>query len=419
MRQDQKDFAVDFELSLLHTMTNTTFTVMGPDSQEGPASTLSPPRFDDGSDKLSWRESVKDWNDNVLARAAGGDTRAKGIAACMGLTLYRSLPPGAKEQVKQSLRSGEIILTPSEPAGPEVQTEIVKKILDTVAKDTAVDRIARMVRLNTQVHKCVRKGSETLKEFVNRFKIPSFAYLNIVKADYHSSESQIFAMTLIINAKLGEQLFANTVSTLINGTKNPTDAKESYVAIRKTRLEKLIEAVKNGRSENNEELEECMKVITAAVEAYDKTDEDDEKRGFISLADAFDALESISLEQRSLNDSADKPHNDTITASGLMGGPNNYENRDRGNTVHRGWSNRYRGGYNQGPNRGRQFPQRSWRGREGWTQRRTDLREDIEKKRMDRTDYPESRNDEKFKKRARHNDNNDGQDEPYGGQIFH
>lgn len=239
------------------------------------------------------------------------------------------------------------------------------------------------------------KGKRNPKEFLNRFKVPPCAYVNIVKADYHSSESQIFVMTLIINAKLGDQRFANTFRTLINGTKDPTDSKESYVAIRKIILEKIIEAVKNGRSEDNDELTEWMKVLTAAVEAYNKiSEEDDEKRGFISLSDAFEALESISLEQRSLNDLTDKTNNDTITASGLIGGPNNYDNRDRGNTVHRVWSNRYRGCYNQGSNRGRQFPQRSWRGREGWNKRRTYSREDIEKKRMDRTDYPESLNED-------------------------
>lgn len=78
--------------------------------------------------------------------------------------------------------------------------------MDIIEKDTTVDRISRMVRINTQVHKCVRKGTENLKEFIKRFKIPSFAYLNIVRADYHSPESQIFDMMLIIIESLGEHV---------------------------------------------------------------------------------------------------------------------------------------------------------------------------------------------------------------------
>lgn len=95
----------------------------------------------------------------------------------------------------------------------------MKKILGVVAKDTAVDRISRMVSLNTQVHKCVRMNGETIEQFIARFEVPSFAYFNIVRTDYNSAESQIFAITLIINAKLGEQAVANFISTLINESK--------------------------------------------------------------------------------------------------------------------------------------------------------------------------------------------------------
>lgn len=63
-----------------------------------------------------------------------------------------------------------------------------------------------MVRLNYHVHKCGRKSGDTLKEFIARFDVPSFAYLKIVRGDYHSTKSQILAMTLIINENMGENV---------------------------------------------------------------------------------------------------------------------------------------------------------------------------------------------------------------------
>lgn len=125
-----------------------------------------PPSFSEGSERLSWRESVKDWCDNVIACAAGGDHKDKVIAACLPLKIYRSLRAGAKEQVKQTERSGEIVLTTIDSYGPKYQTDTVNKILEVVTNVTAVDCIERMVCLNKKIQKCIRGSNKTLKEFV-------------------------------------------------------------------------------------------------------------------------------------------------------------------------------------------------------------------------------------------------------------
>lgn len=69
---------------------------MGPGGMEDTASTLSPPRFETGSDRVVWRDSVHDWSENLFPCAAGGDNKCKRIAACLVLTLYQSLPTGTK-----------------------------------------------------------------------------------------------------------------------------------------------------------------------------------------------------------------------------------------------------------------------------------------------------------------------------------
>lgn len=93
----------------------------------------------------------------MLAYANGGESSAKGTSTCIALVVYRSLEKGFKEQVKESIRCREISLKPSNDSNTKKQSETLEKIIDIVAKVTEVDRMARMVILNTQVHKCVRK----------------------------------------------------------------------------------------------------------------------------------------------------------------------------------------------------------------------------------------------------------------------
>lgn len=106
-----------------------------------------------------------------------------------------------------------------------------------------------MVKINTQVHKCARKSDESIKSFIERFKVLAFAYIKIVKADSHSSESQIFAMTLLINDKLGDQLFANTIGTLINSINSTSKTEEKTICIRKDRLKVIVNHATEAGSE--------------------------------------------------------------------------------------------------------------------------------------------------------------------------
>lgn len=60
--------------------------------------------------------------------------------------MYRSLPTGTKEQLKQSVRSGEIEIKPNKNFSPMAKTGIIRKILDIYTKVITVDQISHMVR---------------------------------------------------------------------------------------------------------------------------------------------------------------------------------------------------------------------------------------------------------------------------------
>lgn len=276
-------------------------TVMGPAMVPIPHnSLLSPPILKPESDRLQWREDLRDWSSNIIACAEGGDTRAKGVASCLGLTVYRSLDISLKEQIKESVRCGEIVLKASNEGSTSSQLKTLEKIISIIAKDTPVDRVTRMVRLNTQVHKCIRREGESIKQYINRFKAPALAYLNLTRNGQDSSESQVFAMTLILNAKLPAQTFSNLLSSIINNVSSKKRETSRSVSVQSDRLEKIAELMKQGSKANEENVKECIVTVEAAINAQTDSDEKDEQGGYISLQDAIYTLEAAGLEQKDL-----------------------------------------------------------------------------------------------------------------------
>lgn len=96
-----------------------------------------------------------------------------------------------------------------------VKIQMVNKIVQVVAKDTTVDRISRMVKINKDVHHFVRKPNENLNIYIKRIRIPAHGYLNMMQATDDSSESKILVMELIINEKIQYESFSTITSYLI------------------------------------------------------------------------------------------------------------------------------------------------------------------------------------------------------------
>lgn len=113
---------------------------------------------------------------------------------------------------------------------------MVNMILPVVAKDKTIDQISKMVKLNTVVYHCVRKTNESLNNYINRFRIPALGYQNMVQVTYDSSESQIFAMELIIIAKLGQQNNSTITSYLISNTESKPNQYSDTITLSKSRV---------------------------------------------------------------------------------------------------------------------------------------------------------------------------------------
>lgn len=153
-------------------------------------------------------------------------------------------------------------------------------------------------------------------------------------------------MNLIVNERLGEQHFENTISSLINGKKCATSTKEGHLEIRTERLVSAFRAIRNQEREVENEMNECVDFISAAVDAHnEELDKSEESHGFISLYTAFSALESICLEHKLLARSTGRANKETEVAAKLLGGPGNDGFRERRfNNNNRGWHNPGRAG---------------------------------------------------------------------------
>lgn len=105
---------------------------------------LALPPFCPDFDKLRWRKDVRCWVDAVRAFAGGGDVRAKRMFTALGMFLYRSLPPSPQQLVEKSLEAGEIVLGAAEPGYSNNVMDGIEKIINIVAKDSALDSIKRL-----------------------------------------------------------------------------------------------------------------------------------------------------------------------------------------------------------------------------------------------------------------------------------
>lgn len=69
---------------------------------------------------------------------------------------------------------------------------MLEKIITIIAKDAPVDGVKRMVRLNTQVQKCIRKEGVSIKHYINIFKAHALVYLNVARNRQEFSDSKVF-----------------------------------------------------------------------------------------------------------------------------------------------------------------------------------------------------------------------------------
>lgn len=224
-------------------------TVMGPGVDSAP-SLYAPPRLQAKTDKFVWRQAVRVWAQKIRSFAKGGDTKAKGIANSLGITLYSAMDYSFVQVIDSAITAGEFKLVADDDDENEVinQMELIEKIIKLVAKDSVTDGVRRLVKMSQNVHACNREKNETYEAFAERFRGVAQTYLNHCYAGNTSQDSQNFAMLLLENAKLPSSTFNNIVSILIADAKDKTRLLKKFFNIPREKfsaIEKSFETAIN------------------------------------------------------------------------------------------------------------------------------------------------------------------------------
>lgn len=189
----------------------------------------------------------------------------------------------------------------------KTQEEIIEKILQIVAKNNTVERIAKMVKINSSIHQCKRRANEPVKGYVLRFQTPSLHYLNLIQAGKSSPLGQTVALKMINNENLPSQSFSNILSAIINKLMSQESDKIPEIRMRRDRLDRIIENLKMAihQAPIPEEVNQDIAAEEAAISAKTGT-ETSADEGHIYLKDAIEALEAAFLNQDDILISAQK-----------------------------------------------------------------------------------------------------------------
>lgn len=139
-----------------------------------------------------------------------------------------------------------------------------------------------MVCVNTQAQTFKRAENESIQQYINRFKATDLAYIIITRNGQDSSESQFFAMILILNANLLTKTFFDLISIIINIVSPKKRNDNDNTAINTSPLVEKVSLMKQGEKVDEEKVNEFITTTEAAISAQksrtDKNDKEDISR---------------------------------------------------------------------------------------------------------------------------------------------
>lgn len=93
---------------------------------------------------------------------------------------------------------------------------LVEKILQTIAHDTAAERIYCGVIFLMAIHQCQKKSQETTEAYANRFEASVARYVH-QKNNHIAQEDQRWALLLLQNARLSPDTRNSIMFQLTSG----------------------------------------------------------------------------------------------------------------------------------------------------------------------------------------------------------
>lgn len=174
---------------------------MGPahSSSDMHSNTIEPPKFvTNQTNKVQYKDALSIWTD-IIRSFAKFDHKSQGRLDMIGLIVYMSCDAEAKAKLRAAETEG--LLKLKGDANDPDRKKLITQILNTIAAESASEKIQREVSLLNDIHQCTRQTNETPETYANRFDAKVATYVH-QKSDKNSSSDQQWALLLIQNAKL-------------------------------------------------------------------------------------------------------------------------------------------------------------------------------------------------------------------------
>lgn len=282
---------------------------------------MSPPKFLTGvTSKVVYRDTLRRWI-RMINGCAEVDTKHKAILRSAGHLVYMACDGLSKELLKQKENSGKLNMDGE--TEDKNRSKLMESIIETIAKDTPNEAVMREVELLSNIQLCQRNNTETVPEFVGRYKGAVARYVNQT-AELTEFANRQFAIIMLRNAKLASNTM-NTVTFQITTKASSVENthKEIEISLSEEEADYIKKVLSDEEHPANDHKKEIMKKMTKAAKRVS------ERTGCVfNMEEAAQSLSQVKSE-----DISEVVIPQTRTMLGKR--TNQFTQKDRGDRIQR------------------------------------------------------------------------------------
>lgn len=250
---------------------------------------MNPPAFvTGGTSKVVYRDTLRRWI-RMINGCAEVDTKHKALLKSSGHIIYMACDEMAKELLKQKQKGG--MLNMDGEKDDENRSKMVEVIIDTIARDTPNEAVVREVDLLSNIQQCQRSGTETVPDFVCRYRSAIAKYVNQT-AELNGFADRQFAIIMLRKAKIS----SNTMNTVVfQLTTNAGQDERMCGSIEIQLQDEEVKTMKKIMTEAKQDANsEYGKIVNKIIEAQKMAAE--RKHSIFNMEEAAQSLSQVKSE---------------------------------------------------------------------------------------------------------------------------
>lgn len=191
------------------------------------------------------------------------------------------------------------------------QHQVVRNIVNMVAKDTPTDSIRRLVQMMQNVYNCTRKHDESTQLYGRRFQSLAIEYLNHCDSAAAAQDSQNLSMLRLENANIPASVHSTVVTQMVsNATNRNLDPVDKIYLISKATLEYMIEKADSlafADIDTSEEIANSIKNLALrAIKTNERHVQEDRTSFRVALDEAVHTLADMKVDDNTVSTKIEK-----------------------------------------------------------------------------------------------------------------